>query len=200
MSLMRGAHTARDYVTTYLADTVPDMLVVARQQWELDEWELPDPETYDSYDPLTVDRYPAIGSITRRTRSWRRTDIDDFAQESYDAVYDMTVFLWCRTPLRPDNTWAAPAYDAALRLRDDLLAVVRGCLLRTPSLNHPGYCRLNENSLTEDYLDAIKVSSEQAQRWAAGGTLSFELQLTETAYQAQVGSADTIVPDTARLV
>lgn len=190
--LMRGATHVRQIIADYLQLAVPASIAVGRQQWLLEDWELPLPVVYNSYDPLTAQNFPAIGSLVSRTSRWIRNDYGPMMEEKYDARYNVQVFLWVRTPLKADGvTWADPPYDAALRLRDDMMGVVRGCLLNTPSLKSNGKARLNEATLTEDYFDAIK-SSDQNTRWLAGGSISFELDVAESAYNVPLGSADTI--------
>lgn len=194
MTLMRGATNVRQIIADYLGSVVPAAIAIGRSQWELETWELPDPVRYDAYDPLTAQEFPVVGSLVSRTTGWVRNDYTPTMEEVYDAKYNVIVFLWVRTPLKPDGVWADPTYETTLRLRDDMLGIVRGCLLNTPSMNSNGQVRLNESTLTEEYLDAIK-SSDQNSRWLAGASLSFELAVTETAYRVALGSADTITTE-----
>ena len=197
MPLMRGATVARAIIENYLRDNLPDLLVVARDQWTLTEYELPDPAGYDSYDPLTANAFPMIGSLVSRTRNWRQRDITDLGEQVYSATYDVKVFLWVRTPATEDGGWEQPVYDSALRLRDDLLAAVRSCILTRPSLGSNGAAQVNEGTMVEDYLDAFKAAgSDQNPRWMCGGVLNFEMVLDEQNYQEAAGIAETIGIDT----
>lgn len=197
-SIMRGAGKARQIIATHLATDMPMLIAAARDQWGLEEWQLPVPVRYDSYDPLMVDNYPTVGSLVTRTNDWRRTDITPDAAEVYEATYSMQVFVWCRTLAKPDGTYETPEYDSVLRVRDDMLALIRGCLLRKPSFGSP-VCQMDEGSLTEDYLDAIK-GSDQSPRWMSGGTLSFNIELVEENYQQGIGTADTVEVETGLLI
>ena len=148
----------------------------------------------DPYDPLTDNKFTMNGSLVSRTRNWRMNDISDVAEQKYSAVYDVRVFLWVRTPQDPQGKWMEPSYDTALRLRDDMLAITRSCLLTTPSLGSGGAARVNEGTMAEDYLDAFK-SGDQNPRWMAGGTISFELNVAEQNYKEKIGNANTFIID-----
>lgn len=189
--LMRGATHARQYLEDFLRDRYPHFIVAARQQWGLETHELPMPLRYDSYDPLQVVEYPIIGSIVSRTNNWRRVDVNTHGEEVYRSVYSVRAFLWVRTPRDEQGNWMLPEYDTCLRVRDDMTALMRTCILGTPSLNSGGACTVQENTLVEDYLDAIK-SSPQTPQWMAGATLSFDMVMHEANYLPTVGTADTI--------
>jgi hypothetical protein len=111
----------------------------------------------------------------------------------------MRVFVWTITAVDPQGVWESPEYDSAMRMRDDLLGITRSAILSTPSLGMKGIARVNEGTLTEDYLDAIKLSKENS-RWAAGGTLSFDMQVVESNFLPIIGEADTVSVDVDLLV
>lgn len=189
--LMRGAGTARKIIADFLASDLPPYITLARTQWALQSWQLPVPVRYDSYDPLTVSAYPMVGSLVTRTREWVRNDITSAAEEVYQATYSVVLFVWVKTAYDSvAQKYEEPEYDSALRQRDDLLALMRTCILAKPSLGEPGVSRVDENTLSEDYLDAIK-SNDQNPRWMAGGTITFDMSLVEQNYQTPLGAANT---------
>lgn len=192
--MMRGASYARKYIADYLSVAIPPLLEEARIEFGLQDFQLPDPLDYNSYDPLQFNKFPSIGSLVSRTSNWRRTDINDYAEEEYEGVYAVRVFIWCRTPELPNGTWEEPSYDAALRVRDDLLGLVRSALLGSPSLNSDGICAINEGTLAEDYYDAFK-SNDQSSRWIAGGNLSFDMRVNERTYKDKLGVSENMKID-----
>jgi hypothetical protein len=197
--VMRGATRARAYIEAHLRSSMPPLIIEARSQWNIPDWKLPLPAVYDAYDPLTASVYPIIGSLVSRTSGWRRNDYNEHGEEVYEATYAMRVFVWTITAVDPQGVWESPEYDSAMRMRDDLLGITRSAILSTPSLGMKGIARVNEGTLTEDYLDAIKLSKENS-RWAAGGTLSFDMQVVESNFLPIIGEADTVSVDVDLLV
>lgn len=174
--IMRGATRAREFISTYLEGDLPKLITAARAEWGLEPHLLPYPVKYDSYDPLKMDDYPTIGSVIRRTGNWRRRDIID-AEEHYSANYSVMLFVWVATPEGPNGN-PDDTYGETLRLRDDMLGLIRSCLLTRPSFGSEGETKMNENTLSEDYLDAMRIS-EQSNLWLAGGTITFDMQVSE---------------------
>lgn len=191
---MRSATNARAYIEDHLSIEMPKLITAARAQWNVADWQLPMPTAYNAYDPLSVSVYPIVGSLVSRSTGWARVDINDHAEEVYEAYYSMRVFVWALTGYNPDpnvQAWEQPEYDSAMRIRDDLLAIMKSCILATPSLGKKGIVKVNERTMTEDYLEAIKLST-QNNRWAAGGVLSFDMQVTESNYAPKIADADTV--------
>jgi hypothetical protein len=184
--LMRGNTPLRGYIASFLSTEMPELLKVARDQWNLNEETLPNPKKYDSTDPMSANVYPVVGSYVTRTSDWTRTNISAAAEQEYSATYHVEMFIWAQTPILKNGEWVTPIYDEALRCRDDLMAVMRSCLLRTPSLRSNGYCRLDEGTLTETYLPGIKGASNAS--WLAGATISVDMNVDESNYLAPIGT------------
>lgn len=191
--LMRGAAYARSFLSAYLSEAMPPLLAAARSEFLLEEWQLPNPLQYDCYDPLTMNVYPSIGSLVRSTGEWKRNDIID-AEEVYSARYKMMLFLWVKTPTDMDGVVSPDAYAETLALRDDMLGLMRSCVLTKPSLNSNGAVEVDEATLAEDYLDAIKHTQESP-LWFAGGTLTFDMLVSERNRHTPLGTADEINTD-----
>ena len=80
------------------------------------------------------------------------------------------------------------SYQETLRLRDDYAAVVRSLLLLSSSLGQPAII-WDETSLSEEYSDATVVKGD---RWVAGVTHTFEVQVDESAVRSMIGTADDL--------
>lgn len=187
--LMRGVTHVRQCIETHLSTKVPELLIVAREQWGLDQYTLPDPKKYNSYDPLTATEYPSIGSWASRTSGWQMQNLNNRGEEEYSAIYAVRLALWVRTPKTSDDVWIGPVYDTCLRVRDDMTAVVRSCILHSVSLGFPGVCRVRSETLSEDYLDAIKGSD--GSHWFAGTLFSFDMQMNESNYAPVISEGVT---------
>lgn len=189
--LMRGVTGVRGIIADYLSVAMPQTLVVARQDWLLNQYQLPDPVRYDSYDPLTASEYPVIGSLVVRSSNFVRRDYDSNMAEEYDVRYATRVFMWARTPQLSDGTFESPPYEATLRVRDDLALALRATLLNSLSMGGNEHVCLQEGSMSEEYFDAIRSSSDN-NRWMAGVTFAFDLDVTESLSRLPLGTADTI--------
>jgi hypothetical protein len=192
--VMLGNESVRQYIASHLKTAMPDIIDVARSQWSLEDYELPYPVRYDSYDPLTANDYPVIGSLISRTSNWAKIDINEYAEDVYEADYAVRIFCWVRTPELPDGTWKTPEYDSALALRDSMMSLLRSVILTTPSLGSNGALRVEEGSLSEDYLDAMK-SSDQSGRWMSGGIISVTISQQEANYVLPIAQANTVLVD-----
>lgn len=189
MALYRGATAVRDGVITYLAATVPVIVDQARIDWELDEYQLPYPVGYDAYEPYALDKWPLIGVNIVQSDNFIRLDYDGAMSQKYLSKYLVRVFTWVRTPMGIDETPMEPEYSEAIRLRDDLAAVVRATLVRSGSLGQPGAFIFDESSLTEEYSEATGVKGD---RFVSGVIHTFDLRVDESVPILGLGEANTI--------
>lgn len=187
-----GAPFVRDHLATFMSKDLPILIDAARLQYSLAEHMLPYPLTYKAYDPLSVTQYPSVGSYVPNTRRWTRVGINEMGENVYEARYSIRTFVWVRTPQTADGNWVEPTYDSCMELRDMMMALLRSVLLTTPSLRSNGRIRIEEDTLTEDLLDAIK-SNDQSPRWMAGGIINFEATVQEANYLPRLADANTIV-------
>lgn len=186
MALMRGSTDVRAQIETFLSGNMPPYIIAARSEWQLEDWQLPTPARFDAYDPLETSVWPTVGSLVSKTSGWTMDGIVDGA-EHYSATYQVEVFLWVKTPERPeDNYREGNDYEQTLRLRDDEIALLRTCLLAKPSLGSDGKMYMVEGTLNEDYSAAVKLSQE-APYWVAGGTLSFAMKVSESNVDVPLG-------------
>ena len=190
--LPHGVSMMRKHMADHLAEALPPLIDAAREQYELEDWQLPYPLKYNAYDPLSADIYPCVGMFVTNSTAWTRVDINEMAEEVYEARYPVGVFLWVITPVLPDGGYESPQYDAAIRLRDDMTALLRSALLATPSLGSGGAMAVDERTVREDYPDAIKLST-QNDRYAAGGIINCEVRVRQTNYAAPLAVANDVV-------
>jgi hypothetical protein len=177
---------------------MPVLIDAAREEYELADHLLPYPLTYKSYDPLSVTLYPSVGSYVTQSRRWTRVDINEMGENVYEARYAIRVFVWCRTPETPDGNWVEPTYDSCMEMRDWMMAILRSTLLNTPSLRSEGTIRLEEDTLTEDFLDAMKAN-DQSSRWMAGGIVNIEATVQESTYLPRLATANTVVVEASKI-
>lgn len=187
-TLMRGPDTIRRAVAAYLTTVIPEQVAIARSQWGLNEWQLPMPERIESVEPYALDHFPQIGVSLTNARNFSRVDYDDYANENYRARYQCRVFTFVRSPLDFQGNPLDPSYPETIRLRDDYAAIVRSALLLTSSLGQAALM-WDEGSLSEEYSEATPVKGD---RFVAGVTHTFDVQVDESSVRSFIGNADTI--------
>lgn len=192
MPLLRGATAVRQAVIDYLEVTVPEIVDLARNEWELDEYQLPYPVAYDGYEPYALDKWPLLGVNVVQAEEFNRRSYEDAMTQRYLVQYTVRVFTWVRTPMDENDIPIEPEYSESLRLRDDLAAVVRASLLRSGCLGHPNNILFDEGSLSEEYSEATGVKGD---RFVAGVIHSFQIRFDESVPLVGIGSADTITLD-----
>lgn len=192
LELMRGGTRIREAIAAHLADTLPDLLERAREEWELEVWELPDVEDYQQYDRNELNVWPAIGINVSSARNFGRVDYEEDTSQVYLTRYSVDMYTWVRTPMDADGNYPAPTYDNTVKLRDDFGVVVRNVLLRTPSLG-TDTMQFAEETLVEEYGEVIQ---SKGNRYVAGIRHTFSVINEEsTSIQQTLGDADTIVVD-----
>lgn len=187
-TLMRGPTTIREAVAGYLSAVIPGQVAIGREQWGLDEWQLPDPEKVVPYEPYALDHYPQIGVALTTARGFTRVDYDSYANENYMARYQCRVFTFVRSPLDFQGNTIEPSYPQTIRLRDDYAAIVRSALLLTSKLGQDALM-WDEATLAEEYSEATPVKGD---RFVAGVIHTFDVQVDESAVRSFIGTADTI--------
>lgn len=188
MSLMRGATAVRSSVVAFLEDRVPKVIDQARDEWELDEFQLPYPLKYDAYEPYALDAWPLLGVNVTSSSSFTRMNFDPVVSDLYLVNYRLRVFTWVRTPMDENEVPIEPEYSESIRLRDDLAAVVRAAMLREPSLGNPGFY-MDEATLQEEYSEATAVRGD---RFVAGVIHTVDVRVDETTAILPLGTSDTI--------
>lgn len=190
-TIMRGPTLLRSYISTYLETAIPPLIDEARVQWDLDEYHLPYPLSYDAIDPSMVDKFPAIGAVVLNDRNHIREDWDLHAQQTYSAIYSVRLMVVARTPMDSNERWVQPEKESALRLRDDLTRLVHHAVLDTPSLGRPDEIRCNEGAMLTDYIEPFQANT-QSKRWIGSSVVTLEIAFTESTWVPKIGDADTI--------
>lgn len=194
-----GAAMVRAHLAQFLSEAMPPLIMAARQQYGFADHLLPMPLSYKAYDPLSIKNYPSLGSYVTQSRRWTRVDVNAMGENVYEAVYAIRAFVWVRTPQTPEGVWIEPTYDTALDLRDRMLALMRSAMLATPSLGSNGKIALQEDTMTEDYLDGIK-SNDQSPRWMVGGIVNIDAKVQESNYLLPLASANRVVVEAGPMI
>lgn len=197
--LMRGFTSLREYIAAFLAAEVPALIDVARLEWAgVDALTLPYPEKYDWYDLALVNQYPAIGLVPANDKDHRRTDITDHGAKEIWTNYATRIFVIAASPLDANGQFIGDGKASALRLRDDLLRLVQAALLDYPNLKRTDV-KLVEESMVTDYLEPMKVNTQNP-RWAAAGIISVDFRFMEYTRSLKYGNANTVVVEELKLV
>jgi hypothetical protein len=191
-TLMRGNTNIRDIIEAHLRSTMPGLIDIARAQWRggLDEKTLPYPADYSATDPVQAIDYPFCGSFSTGADGFIRTDVNPSGSISYDAVYEVTMFVATSTAQLGTDSVGLPKWEkdertSAMRQRDDLMAIMRASILNTPSLGtangDPRYrARVREESLRESYPEPVKVADTRNPRWVCTGIINVDINMSET--------------------
>jgi hypothetical protein len=188
MTLGRGATVVRQSIVDYLESTIPTLIVTARDDWDLDEWQLPLPVSYKEVEPYALDKFPSLGVSVTSAGNFNRTDYTMRLEEKYLVTYSVRLFTWVRTPLDSAELPLKPEYEETIRLRDDMAALIRAALLLSPTLNE-AVVMWDEDTLSEEYSEATPVKGD---RFVAGVIHDFDIQIDESLHRAILGEADTI--------
>lgn len=170
--MIEGPYLAKKAVMDYLAADLPTRLIDYRTHWSLSEEDLPNPRVYFPYEPLRMDKWPAIYTVVASTSEILR---DDFgADEAYFSTrYAARTYVWVNTVGQEDCT----------AMRDRMMAVVRSALLDHPALTIVGNdldCSvlIDDTTMREEYSD-IAVEGVKGQRFVSGGYISYDLKQSE---------------------
>jgi len=175
---MQGPQFAKKFVTDYLQQDIPSRLTRYRNGWEVDDYTLPDPALYLTYEPIALDHWPTVITVAISTNSFNRIGHDSGGNPQYRVTYAMRTYVWVKTEGSDEVTW----------MRDRLTTVLRSALLDHPSLQR---CDLEDNvnpmmdetSLSEEYSDLTLIKGD---RVLAGAYLGYDLTLNEVVYRQPI--------------
>ena len=178
--LMRGATPVRMGVAKYLKDAFPVRRKMALASWKptLPVGELPEIMVYNPFDNITLpsNSSPIVGVDAKSASEFRRTDTLDGADE-YRAKYNVVVTLWAYSLGDAVGASMGPQRASAIRIRDDLTAILVSCLLDRPSLATETLL-LDEGSMEVNYLDSVPTPNN-SQRYFSGSQIAFDVQSDE---------------------
>lgn len=192
-NFMRGPTRLRQIVASFFETEMPPMIDFCRTNWNLTEMYLPYPQKYDAYDPFVGEgNYPLIGMYTVGDNIQRaRVDYDAPMATEYQVEYSVRMFCAVASPTDQTGQQTAEPYKDALKLREDMLAVMRMCMLNRNSMGAPGTAYLLEETIQEDYPDAMQ-SKALGGKYLASGIIAATIRVTERLQLGVLGRADTI--------
>jgi hypothetical protein len=179
--LMFGAHFAKQYVNDYLKIDIPKRLIAYRNGWNLDDYKLPNPEEYLTYEPLALDRWPSIITVAISGKSFNRLGYDS-NNPLYHVTYGMRTYVWVRTEGSEDVTL----------MRDRLTTVVRSALMDKPCLELDENLRdayIDEASMSEEYSDLTLLKGD---RVLAGAYIAYDLRLEEVIARENIATLSNV--------
>lgn len=179
---MQGPHQAKYFVNSYLETDMPSRLVRYRNQWNLDDEELPEPLRYLAYEPVAIDHWPTLITVAISMNGLERKAYTGAFDPQFHVDYLMRTYVW----VKDDNS------ELCTLKRDRLTTVLRSALLDGPSLNRCAendnvYAMIDESTIREEYSDLTLIKGE---RVMAGAYLAYTLTINETSTLATLGSVD----------
>ena len=173
--LMQGPQFAKKYVTDYLESDMPSRLIRYRNGWGVDDYTLPKPELYLTYEPIALDHWPTVITVAISTNSFERAGYIDGGNPIYRVTYSMRTYIWVKTEGSEEVT----------TMRDRLTTVARSALLDYPNLqacdlSGDANPEINESTLREEYSDLTLIKGD---RVLAGAYLGYDLTLNEVVYR-----------------
>lgn len=189
--LMQGPQFAKKYVNDYLISDMPERMIRYRNGWEVDDYTLPDPELYLTYEPVALDHWPTIITVVISTNSFDRVGMTSQLNPTYRVSYSMRTYVWVKTE----------GSDEVTVMRDRLTTVLRSALLDKPKLN---ICDptgavdvyLDEGTIREEFSDLTLIKGD---RVLAGAYVGYDLTLNETVYRQPIGNVSEFEVGTINL-
>ena len=184
--VMFGAHHAKQVVTDYLQSDLPARLTRYRNAWNVDDYTLPDPELYLTYEPIALDHWPTIITVVISTNSFDRLLNYGAGDPLYRVSYSMRTYIWAKTE----------GSEAVTLMRDRLSTVVRSALLDSPCLRgrteHNVDVMLEETTVREEFSDLTLIKGD---RVLAGAYVGYDLYLNELSYRQPIGGVTGVEAD-----
>jgi hypothetical protein len=185
---MQGSYKAKNFVNNYLQADLPKRLLRYRNEWNLDDENLPEPVKYLVYEPIALDHWPTLITVAISMTGLERDDYTQVLDPMYFVNYSMRTYLW----VKDDDS------EQCTAKRDRLVTVVRSSLLDSPSLNLCGSSdnldvSIDEGTLREEYSDLTLIKGE---RVLAGAYLSYNLRINEVVRVDTIGEIGEIETET----
>jgi hypothetical protein len=181
---MQGAWKAKGFVNDYLQADLPKRLLTYRNEWNLDDENLPEPLKYLVYEPIALDHWPTIITVVISMTGLTRDDYTGLMDPMYFVDYSMRTYVW----VKDDSS------EQCTAKRDRLTTVLRSSILDSPCLkvfaaNDDLEVLIDESTLREEYSDLTLIKGE---RVMAGAYLSYNLRINEVVRAKQIGTANNI--------
>lgn len=177
---MQGPDAAKGFVTEYLKEDLPLRLQMYRNAWNLDDERLAMPGAFLGYEPVAIDTWPSVHTITTQTKGFSRVDYELDGDPLYRVTYAMRTYVWVR---------ADGSEECTLR-RDRLTTVVRSALLDYPCLVHADASnrdvKVDEGTMREEFSDLTPIKGD---RMMAGSYISYDLSLQEVVSRRHISDS-----------
>lgn len=185
--LMFGPQFAKDFVNNYLKEDIPQRLIRYRNGWNVDDYALPDPLLYLTYEPIALDHWPTVITVAISTKSVDRTRYVSGTNPRFGITYSMRTYVWAKTEGSEEVTI----------MRDRLATVIRSAFLDYPSMksssiNQSIDAQIDIHTITEEFSDLTLVKGD---RVLAGAYIGYDLVIYETVYRRPIGFVDNIELD-----
>lgn len=189
--LMEGPQWAKRYVNDYLQSDMPHRMIRYRNGIGVDDYTLPDPELYLTYEPIALDHWPTIITVVISTNSFERIKLGQTLDPTYRVSYSMRTYIWVKTEGSEEVTL----------MRDRLTTVVRSSLLDRPRLlscenGITAEPYIDEGGLREEFSDLTLIKGD---RVLAGAYIGYDLTLNETVHRQPISTLSSIQLDTSSL-
>ena len=182
--LMQGPQFAKQYVSDYLKADIPGRMLRYRNGWDLDDETLPDPLLYLSHEPIALDHWPTLITVSISANRFDQSGFTYTGDAIYRVTYSMRTYVWTRSDSSEEVTL----------MRDRLTTVVRSALLDVPSLqtlndaNGDYEAYIDSSSITEEFSDLTMLKGD---RVLAGAYIGYDLVINEIVYRQQIAMVDT---------
>lgn len=166
---MYGPQFAKKFVNDYLTVEIPKRLIKYRNYWGVSNADIPDPEQIIAYEPLALDRWPSIITVSISARQFNRVGHMRYGDPEYYVTYAMRTYVWARTEGAEETTV----------MRDRLMVVVRSALMDHPCLKRYGAERealIEESSINEQYSELTLLKGD---RFLGGAYIAYDLRIEE---------------------
>jgi hypothetical protein len=182
--LMEGPQWAKKYVNDYLESDMPQRMVRYRNGLGVDDYTLPDPELYLTYEPIALDHWPTIITVAVSTNSFERIKLGQSLDPTYRVTYSMRTYIWVRTE----------GSEAVTLMRDRLTTVIRSALLDKPQLLSCDNAitaepHIDESGIREEFSDLTLIKGD---RVLAGAYIGYDLTLNETVHRQMISTISGI--------
>lgn len=189
--LMQGPQFAKKYVTDYLQNDMPSRLTRYRNGWNVDDYVLPDPELYLTYEPIALDHWPTVITVAISTNSFTRAGYIGAGNPLYRVSYSMRTYVWVKTEGSEEVT----------TMRDRLTTVMRSAFLDYPNLqacdtSGDANPEIDESTIREEYSDLTLIKGD---RVLAGAYIGYDLSLNEAVYRMPIASVSGVDVDVYNL-
>src|SRR6056300_1833452 len=93
---MQGAYNAKYFVNDYLQSDLPSRLRKYRNEWNLDDENLPDPLKYLVYEPIAIDSWPTLITVAISMNGLERENYSSVFNPQYQVDYTMRTYIWVK--------------------------------------------------------------------------------------------------------